>query len=138
MREYDITLSSGERVRIHREDLPNAVVLIAEGAERVIGRAELLRRRSGASAEISVSLDPDYGVTDLGYRLGAVLMLSAREAGLKRVYAPLAFDDAVGIELFRKLGAIRAHFTRGSFVQEIPVEERSSVPSGTWNLAIAQ
>jgi hypothetical protein len=140
MRSYDLILEDGRRVRVVRARLPEAVVLTARAGgapgRPVVARGELrLPPPGGSSGEVSLSVESGYAGSGLDYRLGALLLLAGREAGLDRVVARLRPEDEPGIRLFQRLGAGRAWYQSDLFVHEVPLSRRSrSVRSGTWML----
>lgn len=140
MRSFDLILEDGRRVRVVRASRPEAVILTARpgGApgRAVVARGELrLPPEGGSSGEVSLSVESGYAATGLDYRMGALLLLAGREAGLDRVIARLRPDDAPAIRLFRRLGAGRAWYQHDLFVHEVPLSRRSrSGRSGTWML----
>jgi hypothetical protein len=140
MRSYDLILENGRRVRIVRTRLREVVVLTARAGDApgrpVVARGELRLPPSGnSSGEVSLSVDSGYADTGLDYRLGALLLLAGREAGLERVIARLDPEDKAAIRLFRRLGARRAWYQRDLFVHEVPLSRKPEAGrSGTWML----
>lgn len=140
MRTYDLLLGDGRRIRIVRQDRRGTVHLEARAFDMphrpTVGRAELrLPVAGGLLGQVAVTVDPAYQRSGLDYRLGALLLLVGREAGLERLVSAAPVGDEASIDLLLRLGADSARREGETILHEIPVpRKRAPGRSGSWML----
>lgn len=90
---------------------PRHVILVAEGADGVIGWAALRPYRERPAwrhtAEVAVYLAPDATGAGLGGRLLDALIAEARAGGLHALVSQITADNAASIKLTERAGFVR-------------------------------
>ena len=87
--------------------------------------AEYLAVHPHSEAEFAIAIVDDYQGVGLGRLLMETLLLSAADAGLRRLIGYVLPDNTGAITLFRSLGARVSEADHGVLRAEIPLETES-------------